>query len=198
MTPAIELPALTSLREPTQTTDRRDEKAQALPPAAIVLDGRRRTGREAGPGPAPWSRRRVAGVVAANAAGLALVFVGWWQSAGTTRVATELDWFNLCVGGLVVSGVANGLWLVMLRRSVTITGLAVLGAPKSPMPVDPDCSAALERGPRSLPAEQLFAVPGLSRFHRPACPLIAGKPATISSVSTHERSGRRRCEVCEP
>ena len=40
--------------------------------------------------------------------------------------------------------------------------------------------------------------PGMTRFHRAACPLAAGKVVSPAPRAEHERRGLVPCEVCDP
>jgi hypothetical protein len=125
--------------------------------------------------------------------GLLLILMGWWQAAGVGSVRTGLAWFNLCLAGLVVAGVGNGLWLLRARQAVTLARVSVLGQPR---PVEVTTVPAF--GPSENGHAVLVAAPGLLRFHRPGCALVAGKQVGVASRVAHERAGRMPCEVCEP
>jgi hypothetical protein len=138
----------------------------------------------------PWSSEHVARLLVAELVGLVLVLVGWWQAAGSGSVRTGLAWLNLCLAGLVVAGVGNGLWLLRGRQVVTLARVEVLGVPASaetPVVV-----------PSSNGHGGLVSGSGLARFHRPGCVLVAGKGVEVATWVSHDRAGRRACEVCEP
>jgi hypothetical protein len=132
-------------------------------------------------------------LLVADGVGLVLILVGWWQAAGVGSVQSGLAWLNLCLAGLVVAAVGNGLWLLRARQAVSLARVSVLGVAH---PVE------VAMRPMYAPSEnghaRLAAVPGLLRFHRPGCALVAGKQVRVASRVAHERAGRQGCEVCEP
>jgi hypothetical protein len=142
----------------------------------------------------PWSSDHVVRVLVSDGSALVLILVGWWQAAGTGSVRSGVAWLNLCLAGLVVAGVANGLWLLRGRQAVTLARVSVLGHPR---PVRVGSRESV------YPAEDnghavLVAMPGLRRFHRPGCLLVAGKRVRVASRVAHQRARRLACEVCEP
>jgi hypothetical protein len=139
----------------------------------------------------PWSDDDVSRVVLTNVAGLALVLAGWYESAGTGSTRTGLAWLCVSLGGLAAAGVANGLWLLRGLRAIGFAGVAVLPPPKTSAPAIfiPD---AKRRG------LGVVSGAGMSRYHRPGCPLVVGKAVTASDRRALEGSGLSPCGVCEP
>jgi hypothetical protein len=133
-------------------------------------------------------------LLVSNGLGLLLALVGWWQAAGSGSVRSGLAWLNLSLAGLVVAGVANGLWLLRGRQAITLGRVSVLGQPR---PVDVSAGVS-PFGPSENGHARLVAAVGLSRFHRPGCALVAVKEVRVASRVAHERAGRFACEVCEP
>jgi hypothetical protein len=66
----------------------------------------------------------------------------------------------------------------------------------------PAGAAPAGAGPAGAPgpagAEPLVAGPNMARYHRPSCPLAAGKPVRPENRRAHEQAGRRACGVCAP
>jgi hypothetical protein len=46
--------------------------------------------------------------------------------------------------------------------------------------------------------EVLVASPSMRRYHRPSCPLAAGKDAQAWSLPDHVAARRQPCGVCRP
>jgi hypothetical protein len=92
---------------------------------------------------------------------------------------------------------AEVAWLLDGHRAVVELRTAVLPHPQT---VAPGVAVAAELAPLGGSApEPLVALDGMRRYHRPGCPLLAGKATTTAaSRSGHERAGRRPCGVCEP
>jgi hypothetical protein len=106
--------------------------------------------------------------------------------AGTRdSVPDQVLWLNVAVSAAIVSGVANGVWLGRARRAIGRRRGALL--------------AALDRLPAKEPTggePTLVALPGMTLFHRPTCPLVAGK--AVTAVSGGERGHRQPCGWCDP
>jgi hypothetical protein len=146
----------------------------------------------------PWRAAEWRLLVAGQVAGLALVLVGWVQASGDVRPKGQIGSLNVGIAGAalaVAAGVrflARGRHAVAERQHVVVRTLHESTAPAS--------SSAIELRP--VPAidarDALLSAPTMTRFHRPGCLLVAGKPVAPSSVQTHEMAGRRPCGVCTP
>src|SRR3954462_10144300 len=67
---------------------------------------------------APWRSQAIVTLVTRVAAGVGLIGVAVYQASGQATVAAQVRWANWGVVGLVAVGVANGLWLLTVRRAV--------------------------------------------------------------------------------
>src|SRR5947209_6575844 len=67
---------------------------------------------------APWRSQAIVTLVTRIAAGVGLIAVAVHQASGKATVAAQIRWANWGVVGLVVVGVANGLWLLAVRRAI--------------------------------------------------------------------------------
>jgi hypothetical protein len=134
----------------------------------------------------PWSSGSVERLVLTNTAALGLVLVGWAQAAGTHTLTTALMWLNVGLVGLGLAGVGNGLWLLRGRRAVTLASRAVVGHLPAPAAI------------ATAPATDVIATDGTRRYHRPGCPLVAGRPFRHGAVRRFEGEGRTACEACRP
>lgn len=139
----------------------------------------------------PWTPDQLAVVVAANTVGLGLILAGWWVGAGLGSAQHQLAWLNLCAVGLVVGGLANAWWLGLGHRVVSLAQAAVLPYPST---------RGRWRG--SAPAvavpDELVVGAHMTRYHRPSCCLVSGKPVQGARRAEHERNGLVACEVCAP
>jgi hypothetical protein len=146
-------------------------------------------------GSGPFHSDNLVAVLGANGLGAALVFAGWWVASGLESAQAQVGWLNLSVVGLLVAGVANGLWLTRGRRTVCVARAAVL-------PYPPRAGSASRTAPRSngkAPVSgELVTAPNTSRYHRSGCLLVAGKPVRMATRDDHESAGRAACEVCRP
>jgi len=138
------------------------------------------------------------GVVVA-AVGVVLLIVGWYKVSGEADVGRQMPYVvSACLPGaaLVVAGavlIAAERW----RDSATRTDervdalYALFTEPAEPAP------------PAAAPADpavdgHLVTVDGTTRYHRAACPLVAGKP--VHDVAATEVIDRHLepCPVCDP
>src|SRR5437016_2674739 len=78
---------------------------------------------------APWTVDHLVSVVLANAFGLLMVFAGWYEASGVSKVGAAIGWLDLSIGGLLVAGVANGIWLLRGRQAVMLARVSVLPGP---------------------------------------------------------------------
>lgn len=132
----------------------------------------------------PWKADDVTRMLIGQVVGLALMVASWFEASSQVTVRGQLAWLNLGLVGLAVCGVGNAVWLLQGRRSVGIARLLVL----------PDRTI----GPPTMApvvSDTRFAVrsPGVTMYHRPGCPLIAGKP----TVARGARQGHVPCQVCQ-
>jgi hypothetical protein len=143
----------------------------------------------------PWGRQQAVGVAAGNVIGVLTVMAGWYGASGSGRSPGQTNWITLAVAGAVLVAAANGLWVLAGRRAVARRIGAVvdetiprLGS-SVPMP-----SFEIGAGDRPLPV----ATDSMRWYHRPDCPLTAGKRATPATAETHIAAGRAACGVCAP
>ena len=161
-----------------------------------------------------WSSvRPVVGWVLALLGGLALL-LGWYGVSGEAVTAKQLPY--LVSGGLtgIALVILGGVFLAtedvrrqlarvdeLQRKIDDLYGLFVadLAAPQQtadptrPAPVGPAAPAA------ATGADVVVALPTGTVFHRPDCPLVAGK-SDIAPVATEEIARRHLnpCRVCSP
>lgn len=136
-----------------------------------------------------WRAGDVVAVLALNAAALVVIGACWYRVAGDETVTAQLAVVNLSVAALVASAVGNGWLLLRGRRWVTRARARLLPG----VSVPPEAS-----DPISLPSETVLSAPGLTRYHRPQCPLTADKTMAPIELGECHRAGLRPCEACEP
>ena len=141
--------------------------------------------------PHPWQVAHLLVWYVGAGAGLVVILVAWWGASGTTRVPALVTWVNVGVAGLVVSGLANLVWLLEGRRAVGERRYAVLG--------DPDVSALTQRPAAGSAADEpLVAAGPMTRYHRTGCPAVSGKQVSAAARDDHESVGRSPCGICRP
>lgn len=81
-----------------------------------------------------------------------------------------------------------------LEKAVAELHEALLSRPDAPVPGTPRASAA-----NGAAQTRLLVLPGGESFHRPDCPVVAGKPSGRTvTVETAQRKGLRACPLCQP
>jgi hypothetical protein len=132
-------------------------------------------------------------VILVNLVGLVLIVAGWYVAHNTTDQARHLLATNLAVGGLVIALIANFVWV--------LSGLREVGQLRSHL-LDTHAAASLVQAASETASatddEALVATPEMTRYHRPGCPAVRGKPVRAASAKTHAAAGRRPCGICEP
>jgi hypothetical protein len=134
-------------------------------------------------------------VLAGNATGLLLVLVGWWQVAGRRDVASQVSWLCLSVTGLLVAGVANGLWFALGRRALLDARLRLRTAAVGRIGRRNAVSAPEGH---DRPGDLVATGPRMSRYHRADCVLVRGKELGWIAMTDPQIAGRTPCEVCTP
>jgi hypothetical protein len=161
----------------------------AAPPLA-PLDAR--SLQDASPTSQPWTSDQVTRVLVLNAIGLAVICAGAFETTTDELVRTRLSWLEVSVLGLAIAAVANGLWLLRLRRTLSRARAAVLDPTHRHWLAGPSV-AATGNG-----AVALVAGASMTRYHVASCQLVEGRPTTARPRAEHERAGRSPCEVCTP
>ena len=140
--------------------------------------------------PLPWRVGDLLLLYATTTTGCVLVLASWFAVAGEVRLNDQVPWLNAGVAGVIVLGAGNLAWLLAGRRSIGALRRALLTSIGDDAPTPT---------PVGTPADdRLVAGRAMTRFHRPDCLLVTGKPVRALSLETHEKRGRRPCDVCRP
>lgn len=140
----------------------------------------------------PWTAPLLSRLITFNVIGFMLVAMSWYQVSGEVAVRDQLAWFNVGVVGLIVSGIGNGSWLLSGRSHIGRARMMVL--PPRAKSASSGWDARLAEDLENRPVAGL----AMTRYHRPSCPMVAGKQTTATTRRAHERAGRTPCELCEP
>lgn len=124
--------------------------------------------------------------------GAVLLGIAWWRSSREELLDDQVPWIVLgIVGGIVCIGVA-ALWVLELRRAVSLRTASVryrMTTLAVPTPV-----AAGRVRAHDLVA---IATRGARQFHEPDCHLVAHRTALLhGSREDHVAAGRVACRVC--
>lgn len=152
----------------------------------------------------PWAGAQVARVATANAVAIAVTVVAWWAASGTGKATEQIGFSSLALVGAVIA-LAWNTWFLARGRQMIRGAQGVVMSEQGFMPFRSDAAAPATNGTsqhraRTVvpPVGHYLTVPGTSRYHRPSCPLVAGKDSDGAVRSVHEQAGRNPCEVCEP
>jgi len=143
-------------------------------------------------GRAPWSTGDLVGVVAVVAAGAAVCAGAWTGASGHADFRDQKGWLALGVAGFLLAVAGQSWWLHRGRRSVAAHAALLMAEAAALAPV-----ASGPAVPASA-AERLVAADGMRRFHRPECPIAAGRGWSPIPRPVHEAAGRTPCGICRP
>lgn len=136
----------------------------------------------------PWRLGDLMSLVATLVIAATAILVGWIGVSAEPAASHQTGWLNVGIGGLVIAGIGTAVWLMTARRAI--------GERRRHLLPDVVLVAAATRGPQTV-SDPLVVLPGMTRYHRSSCELVAGKD--VKPV----RSGRRAaaltpCGVCRP
>jgi len=142
----------------------------------------------------PWTLEDLFRLLIGDFAGVVLVAISWLEASGELTVRHELAWLRLGISGIGVAGFTNARWLLAGRRVVGLARTAILPDQMGPPTAEAPSTTAAGPMPGAAPDIELMVVgAGVSLYHRPDCPLVAGKQ-TAQLAGT----GLAPCEACEP
>jgi hypothetical protein len=138
----------------------------------------------------PWTLGDLMILYACTFVGLLLVGIAWYGASSSVAVSAQVRWANLAVGGLILLGAGQLAWLLTGRRAVGELRRHVLRQARS--------DAVVEQAPVAHAAEngRFVAAKNMTRYHRPACLLVAGKKVEAGAETKLQKRGLRPCGVC--
>jgi hypothetical protein len=152
-------------------------------------------------GRALWAAEDLIRLVLSLGVGAVVVTVAWYICSGDASFNRQIGPLDAAVGGLVVAGLGNVMWLLRGRRALgerrrsLLTDVAkVADTPARPLVVTGSPATPSVADPTTL----FVAGEGLVRFHRSGCPLVAGRDWVAATRLEHEGLGRLPCGVCAP
>jgi hypothetical protein len=137
-----------------------------------------------------WTSRTRAAVFASNAFGFVALALSAIAASATHDLSARVAWCNVAVIGFIVAGLGDVLFLTAGRRAIGRRRVELLGAR---FEVTPSVASAMTDD-RCLPV----AAARMTRYHRPTCLLMRGKPARRASAAHHQRAGLAPCGLCLP
>lgn len=194
----------------------RQARSRGLPgsrPAGVRLSGAQRHrqgvyGRAAqwATHDSPWEPRDFVQLsVALSVSGLALA-VCWYVISGKANWHDQIPWMAGAAFSLVISGFGVARWLLAGMREVHAACYEVteaicvqrLGMLPSAQRADFDEEDAVVNAQNtvSTSATVWFTGDGMTRIHRPDCPMVAGKAVAPIERADAEQAGLTDCGVC--
>ena len=140
---------------------------------------------------APWRRGDLLGATGLAGVGLAGLALTWFGASGRADWPDQLPWASVGAAATTVALLGLVTWLVAGLRRVRRLRREVLPLVAAAASLSRNAGAA-----GAAAGSVLVSAPGMTRFHRPACPLAAGKP--VQPVPTPEAGGAGLvpCKVC--
>lgn len=134
-----------------------------------------------------WPRRGRLWLLVGQVACLATIVAAGRASAERPSPGAQGAWVAVAVAAALISAAGNGVWLATLRRAANGRRQQVLAR----------LAGQAERAPAGSPAAtggdgRTVMVAGLTRHHRPNCPLVAGKDVVPATADTQP------CGWCTP
>jgi len=137
----------------------------------------------------PWRTVDLIVLYAANVIGAVLLLAAWLAASGSVSPDGQVPWLNLALAGIIVAGSGNVVWLLAGRRRVGTLRRSLLPALLDAVAGPPEQAAGSADG-------SLVATADMTRYHDPACLLVADKPVVPAAEAEHRADGRRPCDVC--
>lgn len=132
---------------------------------------------------------------AAISAGAAVMFLAWYRASDTVMVDDQVRWASVGLTGAMLVAVAGFVAVAVVHRRMRLRFRTVEASLE---PCLARMSGTMPTGPASGNGVALVAASNMQHYHRPDCPLAAGKPVRPAPRADHERAGRRTCAVCAP
>jgi hypothetical protein len=131
-----------------------------------------------------------------------VMLVGWQRAAGTGDAKVAFSGLAISLAGVVVASAMVAAYTFWLRRSMgnrqaELLGPYLIAEAASHPPVrtrQPNEHGASGHGDHPLDGPVLVA-PGLTHFHRPGCPAIAGVKTKVTPRA-RVRAGLSPCGIC--
>ena len=140
----------------------------------------------------PWSPADRLAWAVSVAVGAVLCAISWWGASGEARFDDQVGWATLALTGLLVASAAQVGWLLRGRRAV--------GDRRSRLIVA-TTAGSIEFEAIAVPrptAPLVVCGPAQRRYHRPGCPLAAGRNWPAADRASLEPAGKAPCGVCRP
>jgi hypothetical protein len=139
---------------------------------------------------APWSSADVFVLAGAGVLGVVLLVVSWIGTSASDTLGEQTGWIGIGIGSLAAVALGGSHWLLQGRRAVGRRRRVWMTAERARR-------TAARRAGAPVANAGFVAGGAMTRYHRPHCPLVAGKQVAVASRGAHEQAGRRPCGVCQ-
>jgi hypothetical protein len=144
----------------------------------------------------PWTRAHLTALAAAQVLA-AVLLAGAWLAVSDELVFTrQIPQLDLAVVATMAGGVANVLWIAHARSAVRRRKAAFLQRVGVVLPATLAGNDGRVTSGAGGAVLELVAAARMTRYHRPDCPLVDGKP--VHPVIAQDQAGRRPCGLCRP
>jgi drug/metabolite transporter (DMT)-like permease len=140
----------------------------------------------------PWSRGQFVRLAVIVGLGVLVCALAWNGTSTRITLEDQTPWIAFGIAGLLLAAVAQLVWLRQGRRAVAVHGAQVQASVASLI----QHRVAAPAQPGSVAG--LVAAEGMAHFHRPECPIAAGRPWQPEPRRVHEAAGRTPCGICTP
>ena len=140
----------------------------------------------------PWQRRNHIGFALCTALGAGLLAASYFGVAAEVQLKDQVFFVDLGIAGVLVGTVGGVRWLAAGLRAVRVRKAAAVALVRSRFVPAQTAVTAGSAGS----AEGLVTAARMTRYHRPGCPLVAGKDVSAATSAEHSAAGRRPCGVC--
>jgi hypothetical protein len=137
----------------------------------------------------PWTLADFSQLLRIEIPSLVAIVVCWVGARHTQVWDDQLYWVIGSIAAVLVAGVGWGIWLLVGARALRARQRRLAEIVEG-LAATPSVS--------TIRSGQLVSARAMLHFHRPDCPLMAGKRATVGSAEAHAQSGRVACGVCQP
>lgn len=173
----------TAVREPRA---RRAAARTASPRVPAYVTASQRRGRRAALlNDGPWRQRDRLVAVGGCVLGLIGLGICSWGGSGELDLSAQLRWLLGGIVSVAVSALSLTYWLMSAFRTVRGEMSRVLLTVRPAYPQ-----------PEAVTGIGYVTVPGMVRYHRPECPMVAGKTTRTLDAATIATEGLRECGAC--
>lgn len=141
----------------------------------------------------PWSESDVLRLCLTTAVGLVVISLTWYGVSGSADTGRQALWLNVGVAGVVISALGNCIWLLRGRRAVGERRADLISLEVPEVVIEPVADRASGHAETLTIPLGIVRAEGMSRVHRPDCPLVVGKPVLPASLGDGDA-----CGVCAP